>query len=58
MPAVHEASNLHFVYDSHSLSDILKKLKTKSDEYQISDDKFDYLYLDKKLNLWNDFIKK
>ena len=58
MPAIDKASNLHFVYDSHSLSDKLNKLKTKSDEYQFSDDKFDYLYLDKKLNLWNDFIKK
>ena len=58
MPAIDKASNLHFVYDSHSLSDKLNKFKTKSDEYQFSDDKFDYLYLDKKLNLWKDFIKK
>jgi len=58
MPAVDKASNLHFVYDSHSLSDILIKLKTKPQECLFSDDNYDYLYLDKRLNLWNNFIKK
>ena len=58
MPAIEQAPNLHFAYDTNSLSKILSQLmlnpKTDFKKNNINND----LYLSKNLNLWRNFINK
>jgi surface carbohydrate biosynthesis protein (TIGR04326 family) len=58
IPAIDEASNLHFVHDVNSLSKILKRLTTKPIDLVATNESRDYLYLNNELPLWQDFLKK
>lgn len=58
IPAIDKASNLHFVYDVQSLSKILKRLTIETFDLTSDNGNIDYLYLDNKLSLWQDFLNK
>lgn len=58
IPAVEKASNLYFVYDAISLSKILHKLSFNHNNDDVINNKNDYLYLDKNLKFWREFLDK
>jgi surface carbohydrate biosynthesis protein (TIGR04326 family) len=58
MPAVEKAENLYFVYDLNSFKEILNKLNFKSTNDISHTVKNDYLYLNKGLTLWFEFLNK
>ncbi len=58
IPAINKASNLHFVYDSISLSKILNKLINAKETKINIDEKKDYLYLGEEFHLWRKFLEK
>ncbi len=58
IPAIDKASNLHFVYDVKSLSKILKRLTIETFDLTSDNENIDYLYLNNKLSLWQNFLNK
>lgn len=58
IPAIEKASNLYYVYDVVSLSNILKKLLKDLNSNNFEKDRIKYLYLGKNLKLWRKFLKK
>jgi len=58
IPAVEKASNLYFVYDAISLSKILHKLSFNHNNDDVINNKNDYLYFDKNLKFWREFLDK
>jgi surface carbohydrate biosynthesis protein (TIGR04326 family) len=58
IPSINKAPNLHFIYDSFSLSNKLKKIiyQPAIEVMNKKEDKF--LYLNKNLKFWREFIKK
>lgn len=57
MPAIERSSNLYFVFNHNSLSEVLKKLiSDKGDKNQVKNLE-NYLYLDTELKLWDNFLK-
>ncbi len=58
IPAVEKATNLYFAHDAVSLSKILHELTSNYNNEAILNDQKDYLYLDKDLKLWRDFLNK
>ena len=58
IPAITKASNLYFAYDVNSLSTILNRLTLKPSSNTLIDSDNNYLYFDKELNLWREFLKK
>ena len=58
IPAIDSAPNLYFVHDINSLSNILRKLISKPIDASKNNEIGNYLYLNHKLPLWQDFMKK
>ena len=58
IPAINKASNLHFVYDVQSLSKVLMRLIIEPFDLNLDNGNINYLYLNNKLNFWQDFINK
>ena len=58
IPAIEKSENLHFVYDVKSLSNILRQLNLDLFNDALPDNEKEYLYLDKELKLWKEFLNK
>ncbi len=58
IPAIEKSENLHFVYDVKSLSNILRQLNLNLFNHALPDNEKEYLYLDKELKLWKEFLNK
>jgi len=57
IPAIDKASNLYFVEDESSLSNILTRLINESEIYMSKNNIINDLYLDEDLRLWRNFLK-
>ena len=57
IPAVTNASNLHFVENSVSLKNILNKLSNDVKNNSQANKIENYIYIDKELKLWRRFLK-
>ena len=58
IPAIEKANNLFFVSNVRDLSDILNTLISNANSETSLSEVENYLYLDNKLKLWSDFLKK
>ena len=57
IPAINKASNLYFVEDESSLSNIFAQLTNESKTDILKNDTVNDLYLNKDLHLWHKFLK-
>ncbi len=58
IPAVEEAENLYFIHDVESLSKVLYQLTSNFKKNNSLENDKNYLYLNKDLKLWREFLKK
>lgn len=58
IPAIEKANNLFFVSNVRDLSDILNTLISNANSETSLSEVENYLYLDNRLKLWNNFLKK
>ena len=57
IPAVEEAENLYFIHDVESLSKVLYQLTSNFKKNNSLENDKSYLYLNKDLKLWREFLK-